>query len=264
VSALADRPGVTLSDWAAFTAGDVIATQGYPALLALIRQADVVLLADERPVDIAVEGTTPITKLAGITSDPQVDRLETDVPTDQTEQDGSLDDPAVPIPQPGPTSSSSTFSVRSARQVQIWARVLANPQAAIEASVDGARVGTITPVTLGTGGFEWLQVATVHVGAGIHHVTLSAVPSSFGDSYEVEESRVLDPSCPGHRRGAAQPGARRPRESGRLFLRPGRRGQVVLARAGQESRAGRGALLLARRLDGSGRRRRRCYHHQRA
>jgi hypothetical protein len=196
VSALADRPGVTLSDWAVFTAGDVIATRGYPALLALIRQADVVLLADERPVDIAVEGTTPIAKLTGITSDPQVDRLETDVPTDQTEQDGALDDPAVPIPQPGPTSSSSTFSARSPRQVQIWARVLANPQAAaIEASVDGTRVGTITPVTMGTGGFEWLQVATVHVGAGIHHVTLSAVPSSFGDSYEVEESRVLGPAA---------------------------------------------------------------------
>jgi hypothetical protein len=194
VSALADRPGVTLSDWAVFTAGDVIATRGYPALLALMRQADVVLLADERPVDIAVEGTTPIAELTGITSDPQLDRLETDVPTDQAEQAGSLDDPAVPIPQPGPVSSSSTFSVRSPRRVEIWARVLANPQAAaIEASVDGARAGAVTPVTLGTGGFEWVRVATVNAGPGVHHVTLSAVPSKFGDTYEVEESRVLDP-----------------------------------------------------------------------
>ena len=196
VSALADRPGVTLSDWAVFTAGDIIATRGYPALLTLMRRADVVLLADERPADIAVEGTPPITELTGITSDPQLDRLETDVPTDQTEQDGSLDDPAVPIPQPGPTSSSSAFSVRSPRRVGIWARVLANPQAAtIEASVDGARVGAITPVTLGTGGFEWLRVATVSVGRGTHHVTLAAVPSRFGDRYEVEESRVLDPGA---------------------------------------------------------------------
>jgi hypothetical protein len=196
VSALADRPGLTLSDWAVFTAGDVIATRGYPALLALMRRADIVLLADERPVDIAVQGTTSIAELTGITSDPQVDRLETDVPTDQTEQTGSLDDPAVPIPQPGPTSSSSTFSVRSPRRVGIWARVLANPQAAtIEASVDGARAGAITPVTLGTGGFEWLRVATVSLGPGTHHVTLSAVPSRFGDRYEVEESRVLDPGA---------------------------------------------------------------------
>jgi hypothetical protein len=196
VSALADRPGVTLSDWAVFTAGDVIATRGYPALLALLRRADVVVLADERPVDIAVEGTTPMAKLTGITSDPQLDRLETDVPTDQTEQIGSLDDPAVPIPQPGPTSSSSTFSVRSPQRVGIWVRVLANPQAAtIEASVDGARAGAITPVTLGTGGFEWLHVATVRAGPGIHHVTVSAVPSRFGDRYEVEESRVLAPGA---------------------------------------------------------------------
>ncbi|MGP8001732.1 MAG: hypothetical protein ACLPKI_31070 [Streptosporangiaceae bacterium] len=193
IAALADRPGLKLSDWAVFTADDVVETEGFNALLALIRRADTVLLADERPVDIAVEGTTPLAKLVGITSDPQPDRLETDVPTDQSAQTGSLDDTAVPIPQPQSTSSSTTFSVSSPRQVEIWTRILVSPHAAtIQAHMDGVLEGSVTPVTLGTGGFEWLCMATVHVGAGTHRITISAVPSRFGDSYEVEEARALD------------------------------------------------------------------------
>ena len=48
-AALMDRPGFKPADWAVFSADDVIETQGYPALLDLIRKANVVLLADERP-----------------------------------------------------------------------------------------------------------------------------------------------------------------------------------------------------------------------
>ena len=196
MAALADRPGFRLSDWAVFTADDIIETRGYPALLALMRQAKVVLLADERPTDIAVEGTKPLVTLVGITSDPQLDRLETDVPTDQSAETGSLDDLTNPIPQPQSTSSSSGFSVRSPRRAAIWARVLASPLAAtIEARVDGRRVGAVTPVTLGKGGFEWVRVTSVPVAAGTHRITLTAVPSRFGDEYEVEEARVLDPDA---------------------------------------------------------------------
>ena len=196
IAALADRPGVRLSDWAVFTADDIIATQGFPRLLALMRQADVVLLAGERPVDIAVAGTRPVAELAGITSNPQNIRQQTDVPTGLSAQLGELDDPAAPIPQPTARSTTAAVTVRSPRQVAIWARVLATPLAAkLVVRVDGAVAGSVTPVTLGSGGFEWLRIATVHLSAGTHHVTLSASPSSFGDSYEVAEARVLDPGA---------------------------------------------------------------------
>ena len=194
IAALADQPGVSLSDWAAFTADDVIASQGYSALLHLIRTANVVLFANERPADIAVQGVGSLVRVAGITSDPQLDRLQTDVPTDQSAQFGSLVDPAFAIPQPSSTASSSGFSVSSAQRVQLWARVLANSRAAkIEIRVDGRLVGSVTPLTLGTGGFEWLRLATVEVGRGHHHVTISASPSTYGNTYEVQEARVLMP-----------------------------------------------------------------------
>ena len=196
VAALADRPGIRLADWAVFTADDLIDSEGYPELLAMIRRAGLILLADERPADIAVEGTRPLAKLAGITSDSQLDRLETDVPTDQSAQTGSLADVTTPIPLPGSTLSSSVFSVRSSQQVEIWARVMATPLAAtIQARVDGRLVGSVTPVTLGHGGFEWLRVAAAYVGPGVHRVTISAMPSEFGDGYEVAEARVLAPAA---------------------------------------------------------------------
>lgn len=196
IAALADRPRIKLGDWAAFTADDIIATRGYQRLLALMRRADVVLLAGERPADIAVEGTRPLADLAGITSDPQNNRLQTDVPTGQSAQFGALDDPVAPIPEPTVRSSTADITVRSARQVGIWARVLATPLAAtIAVRVDGTVAGRVTPVTLGTGGFEWLRLATVHLRAGTHRVTLSASPSSFGGSYEVAQARVLDPAA---------------------------------------------------------------------
>jgi hypothetical protein len=196
IAALASRPGFELPDWAVFTADDIIATRGYAALLSLLHRAGLVLLADERPADIAVQGTRPLTKLAGITSDPQTDRLVTDVPTDQSAQTGSLSDLSSPIPQPQTVYSSSVFTVRSPQRVEIWARARATPLAAtIEAHIGGTRVGSITPVTLGTGGFGWFRVAAARVGAGVHRVTLSAVPSRFGSTYEVAQARVLDPGA---------------------------------------------------------------------
>ena len=73
----------------------------------------------------------------------------------------------TPIPLPGSALSNSVFSVHSPQQVEIWARVLATPLAAtIQARVDGRRVGSVTPVTLGHGGFEWLRLAAAHIGAG--------------------------------------------------------------------------------------------------
>lgn len=191
VAALADQPGIRLSDWAVFTADDVIETQGYRGLLGLIRRADLVLLADERPVDIAVEGAAPLAKFTGITSSVQLNRLITDLPSDQSAQLGSLNDVTVPISQPQTATSTSDFSVRSPQSVQIWARVLATGSAAtIEAHVDGRLVGSATPATMGHG-FLWVRLATVRAGAGTHQVTISAVPSRFGDTYEVQEARVV-------------------------------------------------------------------------
>ena len=197
-AALMDRPKFKPADWAVFTADDVIATEGYSALLNLMRQANVVLLADERPLDIAVEGTSPVAVFPGITSDSQADRQEMNVPADQSAQVGAMNDVGVPIPQPQSASSSSVFSVRSPRRIEVWARVRAGQRAAtIQARVDGRYVGSVTPVTLGSGGFEWLRVAAVTVGAGSHRVTFSAVPSTYGDLYEVDQVRLLNPTALG-------------------------------------------------------------------
>ena len=196
-AALADQPGINLSDWAVFEAGDVIETGGYSQLLTLIRRADLVLLADERPMDIAVEGTAPIATFTGMTSSPQLDRLIAALPADQSAQAGSLNDVSVPIPQPQTTSAGTVFSVRSPQRVGIWARVLVSGSAAtIQTHLDGAKVGSITPVTLGHG-FQWVQLATAQVGAGHHLVRISAVPSTFGDNYEVQQVRVLSPGALG-------------------------------------------------------------------
>ncbi len=196
LAALADWPGVRLSDWAAFSADDVISTQGLGALLSLIRRADLVLLADERPVDIAVEGTAPLATVAGITSDPQLDRQATDVPTDQSAQRGSLYDFANPVLQPGLTASSSTVAVARGQSAAVWVRVLASAQAAtVRVSVDGRAVGSVTPVTLGPGGFEWIGLGRVHLDPGRHRISLSSSPSRYGDSFEVEEARLVSPSA---------------------------------------------------------------------
>jgi len=195
IASLADWPGLHLSAWATFTADGVISTKGFGALLGLIRRADLVLMADERPVDIAVEGTTPMARVAGITSDPQLDRLETDVPTDQSAQRGSLYDFASPSPQPLSTTRSSTLHVATARSAEVWVRVLASSQAAnVHVAIDGRSVGSVTPVTVGPGGFEWISLGRVFLGAGSHRMTVSATPSSFGDSYEVAEARLVDPT----------------------------------------------------------------------
>ena len=196
LASLADWPGIKISDWAAFTADDVISTSGFASLLTMMRHADLVLLADERPVDIAVEGTAPIASVTGITSDPQLDRLETDVPTDQSAQRGSLYDFDAAIPQPLSTTSSSLVSVSSARRAQVWVRVLASSQAAsIHVSVDGRAAGSVTPVTIGPGGFEWISLGRLHLAGGQHRVTVSASPSQYGDSYEVAEARLVDPAA---------------------------------------------------------------------
>ena len=194
-AALADQPGINLSDWAVFEADDVIGTGGYRQLLTLIRRADVVLLADERPLDIAVEGTAPIATFTGITSSLQLDRLIAALPADQSAQGGSLNDVSVPIPQPQTTSARAVFSMRSPQRVAIWARVLVSGTAAtIQTHLDGAKVGSITPVTLGHG-FQWVRLATAQVGAGHHQVRISAIPSTFGDKYEVQQVRVLSPGA---------------------------------------------------------------------
>ena len=87
--------------------------------------------------------------------------------------------------------------MRSPQRVGIWARVLVSGSAAtIQAHLDGAKVGSITPVTLGHG-FQWVQLATAQVGAGHHLVRIFAVPSTFGDNYEVQQVRVLSPGALG-------------------------------------------------------------------
>ena len=195
LASLADWPGIKLSDWAAFTADDVISTSGFDALLPLMRRADLVLVADERPVDIAVEGTTPIASVVGITSDPQpTDSRPTSRPTRAPSAGRCMTSPPRFLSRC--RRQAARVSVGAARTTQVWVRVLASSQAAtIHVSVDGQAAGSVTPVTIGPGGFEWISLGRVRLTKGQHRVTVSASPSQYGDSFEVEEARLVDPAA---------------------------------------------------------------------
>lgn len=196
IAALASRDGINLSDWAVLTASDLLANGGMAALTNAIARADLVLVADEQPADIALFGTPALAVVPGFTSDPQLDRLDTNEPTDESAQLGAMLDEAAPIPTPLATTSSVSLGVARTTNAQLWLRLRASPQAAtVTASVDGRRLGSATPVAPGTPGFVWVRAGAVSLAPGTHRIALTATASPFGDRYEVEEARLVATSA---------------------------------------------------------------------
>ena len=64
--------------------------------------------------------------------------------------------------------------------------------ATITVSVDGHSVYSHTPLAVGANTFAWVPTATVSLAAGTHVVTIGAQRSEFGDTYEVDETRVVN------------------------------------------------------------------------
>ena len=67
-----------------------------------------------------------------------------------------------------------------------------SPDAAtITVSVDGHSVYNHTPLAVGADTFAWVPAASITLPAGTHDVTVGAQRSEFGDTYEVDETRVV-------------------------------------------------------------------------
>lgn len=197
LSALAAMPGVDLSDWAVLDAGAILDTYGPAGLLEVIRRADLVVLANERLIDLAVRSSPSQLRLSGITSDPALDLLTQTVPSSAAVRQGALPDSRLRPPRPGRRTSSLSFEIaprasRSRQTFELWSRVRSFPTAAqIRYSLDGREVGEATPLAATAAGFRWLKVATLRLATGHHTLRTRASPSAFGLSYDVDETRLI-------------------------------------------------------------------------
>lgn len=193
-ASLADMTGVHLQDWAAIGAGDALAAGGMSGLEDLIARAKLVVVSNGSLQDVAVLASPPVVSLAGITSDPGLDRLTQLVPSDASIRDGSLADGSVPAATPGVQAGSVSFSVPAAsNQMEVWTRVRYVPEAAkLVYSIDGLPVGSVLPLAPDQAGFRWVRIATPILDAGEHRLSVQTLPSSFGGTYEVDETRLVD------------------------------------------------------------------------
>jgi hypothetical protein len=192
LAGFADLPGVNAPSWAAFDADDLIADGGLPRLLSVIKGASLVVAGPSQTGELAALAASPLTKLSGITSDPQPGRQTLLLPSDQSTFLGALADPNQGIPLPATTAATSSFTLSSAQTVEVWAHIESSADAAtITVSVDGHAVYQHTPLAVGADTFAWVPTATVSLSAGMHVVTIGAHRSEFGDTYEVDETRVV-------------------------------------------------------------------------
>ena len=195
LAALAGLQGVHLSDWAAYTADDLLTGGGsLTRLLRAIRTSDLVLVSGSSLNDLAVLASTPVARVAGITSDPGLDRKVGLLLTDETARRGSLGDQSI-APPALVAHSSATIELRRPERLELWVRVLASRDAgAVTASIDGRRVGRLVPLEPGSGGFRWWQVTTQVLAAGTHTVDLQGARSAYGETFEVDEARLVRPA----------------------------------------------------------------------
>jgi hypothetical protein len=192
LASFADLPGIDASSWAAFDADDLIAAGGLPRLLSLINGASLIVAGPSQDSELAALAASPLAKLSGITSDPQPGRQTLLLPSDQSTFLGALADPNQGIPLPATTVANSTFTLSSAQTVEVWAHIESSADAAtITVSVDGRTAYSHTPLAVGADTFAWVPAATVSLPAGHHVVTIDAERSEFGDTYEVDETRVV-------------------------------------------------------------------------
>ena len=195
LAALANLPGIHLRNWAAFTADDVVSGPGsLSQLISMMRASDLILVSGATLGSISVLASRPVVRIAGITSDPSLDRRNGLLLTDESARQGSLADPA--IPPPGLVSASGTrFRLSKPRRLELWARVLAAPDAGtIRFRVDGRTVRSLVQLSPGSDAFRWIRIATLNMSAGGHSVAVSGGPSSYGSTFEVDEARLIDPA----------------------------------------------------------------------
>jgi hypothetical protein len=189
----ADLPGVDASSWAAFDADDLLADGGLPRLLSVINEASLVVAGPSQAGELAALAASPLTKLSGITSDPQPGRETLLLPSDQSTFLGALADPNQGIPLPATTAATSSFTLSSAQTVEVWAHIESSAAAAtITVGIDGHTVYRHTPLAVGANTFSWVPTATVSLSAGTHVVSIGAQRSEFGDTYEVDETRLVN------------------------------------------------------------------------
>ncbi|HEY3019966.1 MAG TPA: hypothetical protein VGJ32_07215, partial [Solirubrobacteraceae bacterium] len=202
LSAMAHLHGLHLDRWAALGASDLLAERGLGGLLAELRRADMVVVADERPEDLGVIATPALGRAGGMTSDPALDLETQTVPSDATARLGALAAPGAAPAASGVRTVSASFAVGRARPVELWLRVRSLPAPArLSVAVDGRLAGTVLPLSPAAAGLRWVRVAGLSLAPGPHTLAVRAARSEFGAAYELAEARVVDAAA--RRRTAA-------------------------------------------------------------
>lgn len=194
LAALAGSDGVELGEWAAVSAEDELERGGLPALLDSIGRSDLVVVANERLLDVAVLATEPIVRLSALSSEEALDRLTQLLPSDESVRSGSMADQTVAPPADGVTATGATFVAPDSRQrLELWLRLQPGPRpAALRIELDGVAVRTLTPLASPRSGFRWFKAfGRVFVPGTEHEVKISASASAFGDRFELDEARLV-------------------------------------------------------------------------
>ncbi len=191
--ALVRLHGIVPSDWAAQDAAGLLIAGGEPALLAAIRQANLVMIADTSVNDLAVDAATPLVELPGISSDADLARETQTLPPDVATSAGALIDPDAAQPLTGATSSSVSFKLSDSQPAtELWVHVQAlDDPASLRFSLDGRLIGSTTPLAPADAGFSWIRIATFDLAAGHHVLSVRASQSPYGTSYELDAVRLL-------------------------------------------------------------------------
>jgi hypothetical protein len=192
----ASLPGINVSDWATFTAGDLLTGPGgsESRLLHYMRIASLIVVTDDTIQDLSVLASRPIARVPGVRSAVGTDQAAGLLLTDESVRRGALTDKSLP-PAPLTASSETTFRVSRPERLEVWARVLfSQSPGQVSFTVDGREVKSIVPLTPGQGDFRWVRVASSDFAPGSHQVGLEGSLSQLGGTFEVNETRVISPA----------------------------------------------------------------------
>jgi hypothetical protein len=194
LASLANLRGIDMRAWAAVTADDALDRGGLVALLKLVHEANLILLGDEQLQDLAVQASAPVARVPGITSGPELDRKTQLLPSDGSTRSGSLSDKSIPPPG-AKASAAATLRIQgSSKQLELWVRVKTGPTAGtLRLQVDGKTVRELTPLAVEAGGFRWLNARTMAFAPGAHRIAVEGTRSAYGQSFEVDEARLVEP-----------------------------------------------------------------------
>jgi hypothetical protein len=192
LAALADLPGVDLNRWAAMTSDDLVASGGMPELVGAIHRADLVVVSDTTPEDVAVQAVNPLAQLNGI-SGTLSDGGSILASATQLAASGDSVSPAVTAASAGATRSARTFTLPRTHAVEVWALVRTGPTAGeLDFEMDHAPAMNVVPLSMADGAFSWVLAGETTLASGTHTLTLTARDSSFGSNYNVADVRVVD------------------------------------------------------------------------